>query len=478
MSILGGTIPGTKAYSKEKKGLSISSDSSGPANIKRVTIYSNKDNNTVELAGGVILLQYWESILQDSIRASVVYGDSGNTLGKDNKKVNAREGLPIVGSETVDLKFDDNNDNSLDLKLYVNKVTELVEDSTKSMIRLDLGSMETFMNEKVRIKTRLDGKISEHVKKILQDDEEYLSTEKDVEIEETANNLNFIGNNKKPFWTLNWLSKKSVPMSSGKEQSANTLGKTAGFIFYETADKYYFRSIDSLMGQEKQLSVIYTESPDNKGVAVPKGYDVKALTYSNDNRVNVQNKMMHGAYEKRIVLFDPFNCDYQKQEDDAESIESESGIETAGEELPKLNPAFKREGDKENFTMTSFCLKDPGTLPTGGGEGKEQEQLEKSKEENFQPGEIVNQSVMRLNQLFASMVSITIPGYFSLRAGDAIFVDSPQLESTTGVCADQPDKLTGGKYIIADLCHYLTKDETYTKLNLIRDSVGRKGKPT
>ena len=92
MSILGGSIPGTKAYSKEKKGLSISSDSSGPANIKRVTIYSNKDNNTVELAGGVILLQYWESILQDSIRASVVYGDSGNTLGKDNKKVNAREG--------------------------------------------------------------------------------------------------------------------------------------------------------------------------------------------------------------------------------------------------------------------------------------------------------------------------------------------------------------------------------------------------
>ena len=126
------------------------------------------------------------------------------------------------------------------------------------------------------------------------------------------------------------------------------------------------------------------------------------------------------------------------------------------------------------FTRTTWNITDTGTLPGGTTD----QQIDKSKEQNFDLENIFNQSIQRYNQLFGQTTTITVAGDFSLHAGDAIFVDSPQLESTTGVCADQPDKLTGGKYIIADLCHYLTKDETYTKLNLIRDSVGRKGKPT
>ena len=38
---------------------------------------------------------------------------------------------------------------------------------------------------------------------------------------------------------------------------------------------------------------------------------------------------------------------------------------------------------------------------------------------------------MRYNQLFTSQVSITIPGDFSLHAGDAIVVDAPIVESDT-----------------------------------------------
>jgi hypothetical protein len=51
------------------------------------------------------------------------------------------------------------------------------------------------MNEKVRLNTRFDGRISAHIKKILTD-QNYLGTEKKVDIEETSNNYNFIGNNK------------------------------------------------------------------------------------------------------------------------------------------------------------------------------------------------------------------------------------------------------------------------------------------
>jgi hypothetical protein len=41
---------------------------------------------------------------------------------------------------------------------------------------------------------------------------------------------------------------------------------------------------------------------------------------------------------------------------------------------------------------------------------------------------------------------------------------------------DEVNKQDSGLYIIADLCHYISPKETYTKLILVRDSVGRTGK--
>jgi hypothetical protein len=82
---------------------------------------------------------------------------------------------------------------------------------------------------------------------------------------------------------------------------------------------------------------------------------------------------------------------------------------------------------------------------------------------------------MRYNQLFTSKSEVTIPGDFSLHAGDAIHLDAPPLDTKK---SDEVDKQDGGLYIIADLCHYISPTETYTKLILVRDSVGRTGNHT
>ena len=56
-------------------------------------------------------------------------------------------------------------------------------------------------------------------------------------------------------------------------------------------------------------------------------------------------------------------------------------------------------------------------------------------------------------------------------------MDIPEIsESENKACGDEVNKMDGGLYIIADLCHYITAKDTYTKLNLIRDSVGRTAK--
>ena len=188
----------------------VTSKSTEAAFVSKLEIKSNKDESkTVSLTGGFVELLYYESILQDTVRADVVFTDTGNAI--DEKSV--IEGLPLVGTEEVNIKFADTNEEEISVKLYVNKVTPAYEDAERSLISIGLVSEEYIKNELggSKLNIRFDGKISDHIDKILT---KFLKTEKDVDIEETSNNYNFIGNGRKPFYTLNWLSKSAVPSLS------------------------------------------------------------------------------------------------------------------------------------------------------------------------------------------------------------------------------------------------------------------------
>ena len=269
------------------------------------------------------------------------------------------------------------------------------------------------------------------------------------------------------FYAINDLSKKSV--SAGSQE----LGFSAGYFFFETSEGYKFKSIDTLLSQEKKTSIIYNETPDTAGKGIPPQYDIKALTLDVDNRINVQKKNALGAYKMCSISINPFNTDYKTKIIDAH--ENEEKLKLAGKGLPIENDTFKKEG-MANCSRITYYLTTVGQKHISE---KPEEQIEKSTEENFEKNEVVNQSIMRYNQLFASQITITIPGEFSLHAGDAVFMDIPQIgESQNKACGDEVNKEDGGLYIIADLCHYITAKETYTKLNLIRDSFGRDGNPT
>ena len=159
-----------------------------------------------------------------------------------------------------------------------------------------------------------------------------------------------------------------------------------------------------------------------------------------------------------------------------DAFENEEKLKLAGKGLPTQNKVFTKDGADANFSRTTYYLTTVGQKHIGD---TDTDQIQKAEEENFEKNEVVNQSIMRYNQLFASQITITIPGEFSLHAGDAVFMDIPQIgESQNKACGDEVNKEDGGLYIIADLCHYITAKETYTKLNLIRDSFGRDGNPT
>ena len=440
----------------------VATKSSDPSILETLTIYSNVNpSDTVNLADGILELNYIESIMNDTIKVNLSFVDTGASI--NDKTV--MEGLPLVGQEKVVLKFRDNNKNVLgdkpELVLYVNKITPGLDKAQKSIVGLELVSKEYILNEKIRVTKRMDGKVSDHIRTILTS-QDYLKTEKKVDIEDTINNFNFFGNNKKSLYTINWLSKKGVSAKSQK------LGDSAGYFFYETSEGFFFKSIDSLLDQEPKTKMIYNETPDTRGSNIPEGYDQKILRFQKSNAVNVQEKLKMGSYSNRVVLFDPFTCFYEVKTNDTDR--TQDSLKKGGKELSlseSRNKEFDIPGNNKEFSRTQYFLLDKGTAPTGNAD----QQIEKSGEENFEYGQIANQSMMRYNQLYAMRASITIAGNFSLHAGDAIFIDSPGLQKKNTSDVDRRD---GGLYIITDICHKIDGTGTYTQCNLARDSFGRK----
>tara|TARA_B100001057_G_scaffold394475_1_gene403680 strand:+ start:582 stop:2012 length:1431 start_codon:yes stop_codon:yes gene_type:complete len=426
-----------------------------PASVEKINILSSKTpGKSVSVVNGLIEVRYYESILQDSVMATVNFVDSGNTI-EDEKGVvkSALEGLPIVGSEKVEFSMTDLNENKIEYTFRANNVTPISDSTTQGVVALKLVSEEFELNEEVRVNKRFDGKPSDAVKRILT---EFLKTEKDISDIEESTECGIIPAQKKPFYALNWLSQRCAPID--KE------GATAGFFFYETSKGYHFKSIDSLLSQEKKKSIIYNETTDNRGADIPEGYDISALSYYKDNRIDVQRKLESGFQKTRLVSFDLWDCKYQVS--NPKLIDKEQSLSLGGKELPKMSEEIDEKG--MGFHRTIYCIRDTGSLPPGST----QEQLEKSKDENFKIDNIKNQAIMRYNSLYAATVEITIPGDFSLHAGDAVYFDAPSPQRDTK--NDDVDRQIGGLYIISALCHLVNAQGTYTKLNLVRDSFGRK----
>ena len=70
----------------------VTSENARPASVTAADITSNSSSDSVSLVNGLVRLQYFESILQDSIKVSVIYSDTGNSI----KGQSVIEGLPLV----------------------------------------------------------------------------------------------------------------------------------------------------------------------------------------------------------------------------------------------------------------------------------------------------------------------------------------------------------------------------------------------
>ena len=460
--------------------------SSLAGNIREFEIFQAKEGGggkSIDASEAIVDIKYYEDVLSNSVSLTATVVESGETDKKDVGNVGILDGLPIRGGEPAHIVIEDHDKNKLkfkrDNKLYVNRVKNVLPGTSKDVYSIDFAPRELFANEQCRVVRRYDGKISDNIREILSKETSKgvgIKTKKKLDIDETALKFNFIGNDRKPFYVCTWLASKSVPAEAG------SVGGAAGYLFYETYDGFNFKSIDVLFDKKKNKpkgNYIFTNTDDNPKSGQYKG---KILSYEIDRDIDLQNQLVIGAYSNRTLFFDFKAYSYQVQnfsvDPPIEKSEGEEGertsndsskgkIETLGkDDLPLVSPEFRKP-----ISRLMNRVLDIGVLV----EGKTtKEQLEKDKEKplepNFDVSKSMVQSVMRYNQMFSIKINIMIAGNFKLRAGDLIYCEFPQLSTEPNT---QPNKKSGGLYMISSLCHNLTPRATYTSLTLVRDTFGR-----
>ena len=440
--------------------------------IKQFVLSQAKDNGeNIDISDSIVDIKYYEDVLSNTISLNVIIQETGGSdTSMGNKGI--LDGLPVRGGEPCDIVIEDHDGNELkfteESKLYVNRVHAGLPGTQKDIYGIDFTSRELFANEQCRVVKRYEGKISDNVSDILKKStskDAGIKTEKKVTVDETLVPYNFIGNDRKPFYVCTWLASKSIPAEAGD------LGGAAGYLFFETHDGFNFRSIDVLFGQEPKSRYIY-----NNTQGIPSEYDGKILSYEIDKDIDLQNNLSIGAYSNRTIFFDFYEMNYKVRkfsvDESASANENEGGskgkIVTAGsDEIDSVADAFR-------IPPSRFMNRvlDVGTMPAGRST-KEQLDNWKNKPEipTYDATQTMVQSLMRYNQMFSIKINIMIAGDFSLRAGDLIYCEFPELSTNPNTDVNQK---SGGLYMISSLCHNLTPKQTYTSLTLVRDTFGRK----
>tara|TARA_Y100000768_G_C23962527_1_gene676129 strand:+ start:671 stop:1984 length:1314 start_codon:yes stop_codon:yes gene_type:complete len=426
---------------------------------EEIIIESRDGKRTVDIAPGVIMLDYFEDIFSPTITARLVVVNTGNTItGQDGKLQSIYHGLPLRGGERVSIKVGGNCDSNPGLDFasdetryfYVSSITTILQSTEQESFTLNLVSREAITNETVRVgkKYPTSFKISDSVESIIK---EKLKTSKPIFADETQNKYGFISNMRKPFTLLTWLASKSVPSIAGGKDA------TAGYVFYETKSGYHFRSIDKLIASDPfPEKYLYTEV---KKMDVANDY--KILKYTTAKNEDLMEKLQRGAYCSQRTFFNPLDFTYTSPSDGKFQLKDyQSKTQNLGNDiqLPSLDDnSDKNLGEVPSRNITAIL--DIGAM-----------EIDVSTDENADPAKVQSQSMMRYNSIFTQTISMTVPSNTNLEAGNLIECKFPKVnkDDTKGNDLEQ-----SGLYMIKELCHHFDSTVSLTSMTLIKDTFGQ-----
>ena len=433
-------------------------------------INSNVDDKIIDLRAGTPRFEYRESVFSPFIEVTAYLVDTGNTVPSDDgsdSAVGLLEGGYCQGTEKVLFRIKDKNGAKIDLAhedgadLRLASVTNSKQSFQNQTYTITAVSKEAFDNTLLdnRCKMQYSGKISDIALTILHKDLKSVKWNGTF-IDETLNEYHEFGRDRYPFEMLLDLQKLAIPnlqTSDGK----NALGQTAGYLFWQTSERFHFRSLDKIFDTTDKKIKRFVENKKAEATP-PVGYDAKILYSMSHRSIDALADFESGSRGSRLEVFNEVTKTYLPYELTASN--KGNGI-LAGRHLPTFNPEYDGK-------MTSVQRTRAAVGQTVKGHETIETQVEKTDQPNYSVEQIFQQAHQSYRQKMNISIEIVIAADLSLKAGDLVYCEFEEMTTKKTVRGSR--FRDSGIYMIADLCHYGDGTKAFTGLNLVRDSYGVK----
>ena len=416
-----------------------------------------QDGFKFSLAQQTLTIDYFEDIMSEGVTLKMFISSSESIV----------HGLKIRGGERVAISLKTGSglfERDKEYSFYVYKISGLETTDTSEYFTMHCVTQGSLVNELQRVSKRYDGSIKTSVESIL-DDVLRLPNYDKKNIEQTANNYSFIGNNRNPLTVIRWLAPKSVPTTSASGASGDENGEakgTAGFLFWENSDGYNFKSVSSLVSKTD----IGVGSAEDKNIPTYKYSGVMKTTnienvfqiikYDIEKNIDLRKALRLGAYSNVTEFFDLYTG---RMDTYLYKLKEQM------EDFPQLGTEDTIQVDKtysENPSRIMVRMSDRGVLDKDGvtaDSGRDIADMAKAS--------------ARYNILFSQAINITVPLNINLKAGDLINAVFPKIEASNMKKLDEDQS---GRYLIQQVRHHFEKNQNFSYLRLVRDSYGLYGK--
>ena len=453
-------------------------------------IKSNLTDDRIDLRAGTARVEYRESVFSPYIEVTAYLADTGNTVPDED---NPNEGVGLLdgefgeGTEEIVFEIEDKKGNKVSLAnedgldLRVASVTSAKQSFQAQTYTITAVGKEAFDNTLLpnRCRKQYSGKISTLVEEIFKSD---LKSSNTIDIDPTINEYHEWGNERYPFEMILDLQKLAIPDSLQTSEGKSALGKTAGYLFWQTSKGFHFKSLDKLFDtKDKEIKVFIENkkaSADELPLVSPPGggspvaADGKILYSFNTRNVDALADFESAGRGTVLEVYNP-NLSPEEQytfnpltvDADGEGKSKGNGI-TAGRNLPVWNEEYRGSDIIFGVERTRAAFSPVKGQQTVESQVKETGELNYDVETTFQ------QSHQSYRQKMNVFIEIVIAADLSLHAGDLVYCEFEEM--TTKKTQTGSKRRDSGIYMIADLCHYGDGTKAFTGLNLVRDSYGVK----
>ena len=279
---------------------------------------------------------------------------------------------------------------------------------------------------------------------------------KNINIDDTSGVYDFILPNKKLFETINWLSTYALPV--GKEG--------ADMLFFETADGYFFRSLQTL----------YEQKPYQKFKFDPKNIDVD-LNQQVTNVLNFEvldffdtlGAISNGTFSNRLITINPLTRTFK--------IDNDFNYSEYYKKALKMNSSAVTNNYQNRHKKTMYGMPPVGLEIGTLRMAVDNTEMKKNKYIAQNPDTVANDinirkympnRVAQIALANYTRIKITVAGDPALLAGKTITFNTYGFNGTD---KREKDSFYSGKYLITAVRHIVKNNSYITVMELAKESV-------